>query len=911
MVKRMSSEFLRKHIFTIAALLVYLAVPLIIYSGYLVSGNVMVTGDGESYLNSKSLFASGFLQGDPVLWDRYSMLGVPYLADVQNSFFYPLAFLSLLMPINLYSNVFYILTITLGGFFMYLYIKEIQGNKLIAFVTGFVFMMCTILGGERVVHQNIYSTIIWFPLILLFVQRYIRTNNRNELLFASIFMAVQFFAGFPQVAVYSDIFVALYLFVFMSKSRSTIKKSAIDILIWLGIYIMMIAIQFIPLVELMKNTGRGSITYAYFASYSADYKILPMIFYPEIYNNIYSPFGYTHSTGVDIEIYLGVIAAVFLIYAMIFHLKDKKIRNFIVFDIISLFFCMLGNIPVLGELVWKIPVLGSFRVQARMMFVYVFFTIVIFGLILSQLKEKAEAKRLFKFSVAIFACLVIVMVVVKSLAASQMAGEEMKKYFAGIQAFAPTLILTLCLIGLLAAYCYVKYLYNKKHAFNILVLAICIVNFVDVSRYSLKHSNVDYIQNMNSQANKEIGLINDQTDSEQYRSIAAIAANEQYLDTEKLQAYKKNGNMYFKFNSYNAYLTFESPSINEYIGLGNASIMPNFNNVIHQNDTHLSSASIKYIIDPYHNISKESVASGLAELNISIPDITIPTNNSALNVQEYRIDINKGEQYYIHFDATTDSSPQLFYIDFYGASYDFEECNVSFSLQPGANTYKGILSAGDKFIPNEVSLRIISQSDSDIQMSHFQIFKIQSVPFDSVYITLISNEDTLIYENINAKPIINVADHVADISEYNDYLVNQISFIENPKDGAVGNDANVEILELRNNSVKAKVTASEEVFVNHTQAMYPGWNVYIDGQRVQNYIVNNVLQGTYVSAGEHIVEFKFEPISLYIGAVVSLAGILLLLLIIKKQKNVKEVLVNDKTEKTSETLVRKDKRYFG
>lgn len=874
---------------TLLFLAAYFTIPIIVNLPYLISGKVMAAGDGTAWLNIRSLFAYGFQSGDPALWNPYGMLGAPFMADIQSGFFYPLNYLALIMPLNVFGNVYYICTLTMAGFFMYLFMTEMQKSRLIAFLTGLVFMFSTILGGARVAHQNVYSSIIWLPLVLYFIQRYIRTNNRKELFFSAVAMALQFFAGFPQVAIYSDIFVFLYLIVFMEKSKKTLKKRLLDMLVWLGIYVMLIAIQLLPLAELIRDSGRNSVSYGFFASYSADYKVLPMTIFPELFGNIYEPFGAYHTTGVDIEIYLGIIPLIFLLFALLRYLKDKKIRTFIIFDIISLFYCMIGNIPVLGELVWKIPVLGSFRVAARMLFVYIFFTVAIFGMIIEKLRDRDEAKRLLKLCLGSFAVLLLIMIVVKALAATQMASEEMRKYFSGISIFSPTILITLGLSGIMASYCYIKFVYQKRHVFSVIALLICAISIADVCRYSLKHGSIDYYTSMESPTFSDMKYIEEQDNNDQYRSIAAIATPEQLNDPNKMIEFKANGGMLYRLKTFNAYLTFESQKVKSFLGFDDTLIMSNINYIVHSNQSQLSAASIKYLVDPYHDISEnEQVITGLGDEFLNLQDVNIASNNEAVNVQNNKADIAENQQYFIQFKATTQESPTIFYVDLYGLNYDLSESTASFNLQPGTSSYNGILNTGNGTIPDETYLRIVSQSDSDIQISDFKVYKVQSVPFDSVYKTLLNDGSTTIYENVNARPIINTAENVEDISQYNTLQVNTTSFIESPKTETLGNNAQVDILEIKNDSIKAKITSEEEVFINHTQAMYPGWNAYVDGVKVQDYLVNKTYQGAYVPAGEHILEFRFEPLSLYIGAIVTAAGIALIVILIRR-KNVKKV----------------------
>ena len=64
-----------------------------------------------------------------------------------------------------------------------------------------------------------------------------------------------------------------------------------------------------------------------------------------------------------------------------------------------------------------------------------------------------------------------------------------------------------------------------------------------------------------------------------------------------------------------------------------------------------------------------------------------------------------------------------------------------------------------------------------------------------------------------------------------------------------------------------------------SEIYYPkGWNVFIDGEAVDYFRTNYVLRALVIPEGEHIVEFKFEPKSYYIGQKVSFASSIILLL---------------------------------
>lgn len=59
-----------------------------------------------------------------------------------------------------------------------------------------------------------------------------------------------------------------------------------------------------------------------------------------------------------------------------------------------------------------------------------------------------------------------------------------------------------------------------------------------------------------------------------------------------------------------------------------------------------------------------------------------------------------------------------------------------------------------------------------------------------------------------------------------------------------------------------------------------GWNAYIDGKQQPYFRTNYVLRGMLVPSGDHTIEFKFEPEAYYTGEKISLAGSILLLLLV-------------------------------
>ena len=106
--------------------------------------------------------------------------------------------------------------------------------------------------------------------------------------------------------------------------------------------------------------------------------------------------------------------------------------------------------------------------------------------------------------------------------------------------------------------------------------------------------------------------------------------------------------------------------------------------------------------------------------------------------------------------------------------------------------------------------------------------------------------------------------------------------------------ASIKLLENLNDKINYKYSAPTPQFAVFSEVYYPkGWNVFIDGNKADYVKTDYVLRGMYIPAGNHNIEFRFEPQSFYTGRLISIiANIFVALLIIatiifyarKKQK---------------------------
>ncbi len=93
--------------------------------------------------------------------------------------------------------------------------------------------------------------------------------------------------------------------------------------------------------------------------------------------------------------------------------------------------------------------------------------------------------------------------------------------------------------------------------------------------------------------------------------------------------------------------------------------------------------------------------------------------------------------------------------------------------------------------------------------------------------------------------------------------------------------AQINLVDYRPDYLKYQSANSSDGFAVFSEMYYPsGWNAFIDGEPQPHFKVDYALRGIKVPAGEHQIEFTFEPQVVQTGSQISLAACILLGLII-------------------------------
>jgi len=89
----------------------------------------------------------------------------------------------------------------------------------------------------------------------------------------------------------------------------------------------------------------------------------------------------------------------------------------------------------------------------------------------------------------------------------------------------------------------------------------------------------------------------------------------------------------------------------------------------------------------------------------------------------------------------------------------------------------------------------------------------------------------------------------------------------------VDDSSTISITEVQPNYLKYQSNNTNDGFAVFSEVYYPkGWKTFIDGEPVNHMRVNYILRGMKIPAGNHVIEFKFDPDVVKTGSKIALAS---------------------------------------
>lgn len=739
-----------KKYFNILILLLFAAIPPIFYSGIIDKGMLLVSGDGASYFSLRAFFNDAIWSGEFPYWNKYLEGGIPYGA-YDSVGLYPIGLLLSFLSPDIFSYAFYFFHLIIGAYFLYLFLQEIGCNRFASLIVSVIYETSIHINGYRKAHIMLIVGIVYLPVILYFIQKYLNTGKLKFLICSSVFMGIQFLGAHTQVVFYTDVVCFFYLLVYFIKNKEKVKKVISHFTAWLLTYLGVIFAQLYTTVLLfidMKSIGTEPNSFANFKSYSIHFVKLLQMAFPYIFgDNINQAISPMYSSEMDIELFLGFFVLICLIFCGTHLVKKFEIKLSLFFMAIAFVYSAMGHIPFLAQIIYKLPVFGSFRVASRALFIFVFFAFVCLGIFITEIQKQNIMENFLNFGEKVTAAVLggIITIGLGAIALAESEDAIVTVLFKLEKVFLPATIV--CAVILLIVFVY-KYIpaakNNVKKFYSIFCVIILCSTLAETYNFSKNTNSVskDYFTISSSNITEEISNSN-------YKVLDAFYS----IDGAHDSLIGLNSAVDKKIMGINSYLTYNNPRLYSILSGKNTIQMnfsglfsgfPNMQEILTQKNDLLSVLGIKYLIDssgllaenPRYfssfNVSKKIYS----DENVSY----LMSSANEFNIYNAAVDLLPNTAYKIEFDLDCSTFPEMMYVDVLTSSgydgynkdiyYNASDRHFSIYYSTAAEDYSGS------------SVRLVMINSTDVSVSNFTIS--ECTPYVSDNAIIYSSEERIL-----------------------------------------------------------------------------------------------------------------------------------------------------------------------
>lgn len=280
-------------------------------------------------------------QGIFPFWNNQYFLGMPLFANFQNSLFnltnLPFFFIQNNGIAWTWMVLLQLIFSLLSSYYCFLVLKFKKIPSLIGSII-FSFSIFAITWLEYGIHTYVAA---FLPLLIICIEKYNQTKKPKFLVFLAIFIALQFYGGYPQYSIYSLIFISLYFLFFVNQK---IHQKILNLFIFISLGLLLTAPLLVPGFELISRSIHNiDITAQDQTSGFLPFKNLLTLPVPNFWGNP-TTYDYVGSGFYDNNaIFPGTIALVSLFF-IIFLFLQKKLPSKIRFFLITIIFSFLAAI---------------------------------------------------------------------------------------------------------------------------------------------------------------------------------------------------------------------------------------------------------------------------------------------------------------------------------------------------------------------------------------------------------------------------------------------------------------------------------------------------------------------------------------------------------------------------------------
>ena len=397
-------NYYKKYKIDIAVVLFLFSLATIFFSGILFNTKVLFPAPDiqGQYLSWRSFLVDQVIHHHRLpLWNPYEYGGTTFIGNPLSAIFYPLNVIFYIFDVGQAFKYLFFIDVFLIGVFTYLYAKLIIKSRGASIFSAITMMFNGVIVARiNAGHISNVDTLIWFPLLLFFVELNIRKASVKISAVLGIVVALTILAGHIQFAVYSLFATAFYFFLralyeYRENNKFVMKKQIYLVILAFVIGLSISSIQLLPVLEFGQFSNRSKITYEFASNFSIPIPQMLQLFLPRIFGQPQLNFAWGRGNFWEFTAYSGIIAYALVLITLFFK-RNKIVNTLIILCLFSILFALGSYGPIYKLFYNFIPGFNHFRIPATMLFVFSFSIAILSGFgfqtLFSVLQNKQFAK---------------------------------------------------------------------------------------------------------------------------------------------------------------------------------------------------------------------------------------------------------------------------------------------------------------------------------------------------------------------------------------------------------------------------------------------------------------------------------------------------------------------------------------
>jgi len=481
-------------------------------------------------------------------WNPYTFGGMPFIADIQTAFFYPLHLLLTFFVSDgalnfVWLEYLIIFHYFLAGVFSYYLSKSLQLNPFSSILSGIIFMFCGFM-VTHLIHETMIIQFAYMPLIFLFYNRSLEKYSLSSSLLAGLVMGIAILCGHPQITLYIFftfvLFAGFKLFLTLKDESYKLTKSFFKLLglaaLPFIIGIMIGSVQLLPTFAISGLSERAEMTYQSTLEGSLGYHQFFTLLVPKFFgstNAAHNEIPYWANKGYWLYwescIYVGLSAIIFGLLAIYTRRKERNVIFLASVSLLSLLYVLGDNFLMYKLFYYVVPGFNKFRGVGRFGLVFSFCISLLAAYGLDYLLKNPgslQIKKYIKYVLLGIGLLVILWILYLANVFTGLANTYNNPAFYknSINQLGISILFLLVLSGIILAYAK-EYLHP-----SISIALIILVTFFDLYIFGSKHNTSPHNPNLFYRQKQHAKEFREENKQELYRVNSRTFGNIMFFE---------------------------------------------------------------------------------------------------------------------------------------------------------------------------------------------------------------------------------------------------------------------------------------------------------------------------------------------------------------------------------------------